>query len=158
MAKPTGRKRGGQPGNRNALKTGLHTRQMRDMRRTARLRIAALKAAAAWANMVLALNQSYHPRRARADSECEGSGPRSINRTSFPHFVMAGLDPGGVKCNDKNTTISDQCNNLQGTTAPSSIAPSVLDQREESGFDIWPGFGEVERFKTDRVPLYHDSF
>ena len=89
MAKPTGRKRGGQPGNRNALKTGLHTRQMRDMRRTARLRIAALKAAAAWANMVLALNQACHPRRLSRRSLGEG-GRRPPYRHAIsptPHLL-----------------------------------------------------------------------
>ena len=43
----TGRKRGGQPGNRNALRTGLHTREMRAMQRLVRLHVAALDAAVA---------------------------------------------------------------------------------------------------------------
>ena len=41
----TARKRGGQPGNRNAFKTGLHTAEMRALRKQARLRVQKLKAA-----------------------------------------------------------------------------------------------------------------
>ncbi|HVT25425.1 MAG TPA: hypothetical protein VHD95_12425 [Rhizomicrobium sp.] len=41
----TAKKRGGQPGNRNAFKTGLHTAEMRSLRKQARLRMQKLKAA-----------------------------------------------------------------------------------------------------------------
>ena len=158
MAKPTGRKRGGQPGNRNALKTGLHTRQMRDMRRTARLRIAALKAATAWARMVLALNQGCHPRpRANPPFEaprvmlrCERSeprstrgapqgdgfarrrGPRSINRTSSFHFVMAGLDPA-IHRNERVF----RCADAQRLDGVATLSLATKGGHDELGYGIF---------------------
>ncbi len=57
------RKRGAQPGNRNALKSGLHTQEMRALRRQARLRIHALKAAIAQANLA-----QFHRRGEEAKS------------------------------------------------------------------------------------------
>jgi hypothetical protein len=48
MARPfTGRKRGGQPGNRNAVKSGLHTAPVRARHLLARTQIAALNTAVA---------------------------------------------------------------------------------------------------------------
>jgi hypothetical protein len=41
----TARRRGAQPGNRNAFKTGLHTAEMRALRKQARLRVSKLKSA-----------------------------------------------------------------------------------------------------------------
>jgi hypothetical protein len=41
----TARKHGAQPGNRNAVKTGLHTARMRALRKEARLRVLKLNAA-----------------------------------------------------------------------------------------------------------------
>jgi hypothetical protein len=41
----TKRRRGAQPGNRNAFKTGLHTAEMRTLRKQARLRVRKLKSA-----------------------------------------------------------------------------------------------------------------
>lgn len=52
MARPfTGRRRGGQPGNRNAVKSGLHTAPMRALHQRVRTQIAALHATIARAEL-----------------------------------------------------------------------------------------------------------
>jgi hypothetical protein len=49
---PQPRKRGAQPGNRNAAKTGLRTKAMRDFKRALRLRLREIEAAVAMAREI----------------------------------------------------------------------------------------------------------
>jgi hypothetical protein len=51
---PPPKQRGAPPGNRNAMKTGLHTRAMRDFKHTMRLRLREVEAAIAKAREVTA--------------------------------------------------------------------------------------------------------
>jgi hypothetical protein len=53
---PAPRKRGAQPGNRNAVKTGLHAAATREFRRAMWLRLRRLEAAIAMARQAVAMS------------------------------------------------------------------------------------------------------
>ncbi|MBN9577352.1 MAG: hypothetical protein J0H26_03205 [Alphaproteobacteria bacterium] len=73
------RKRGAQPGNRNAIKSGLHTAEMRALRKRARRNVLAIRAAIAHAN--LALRAQFSQSRKNENSGLSNSR-KSGNRFS----------------------------------------------------------------------------
>ncbi len=66
---PRGKASGGQPGNRNALKTGQHTREARTFRKQVRLQIAQAKALIAIVHTTPAQNVITRSRSSRAPGE-----------------------------------------------------------------------------------------
>jgi hypothetical protein len=76
------RRRGGQPGNRNAVKNGQHTAEMRSLRADVRIAVQKAKALAAAAWIVdVPSNLTLSSPASASGSSREGRGPRCPSDT-----------------------------------------------------------------------------